>query len=132
MLPRPPRIWRQVIYHQPPEPTTPPTDHMTDDEFREHLNTDTKYGRWILEQHTEMQLSQKNQDLYSWMVNTSGDIIAEMDEIIRADIIATMSAYMGRRFDSTTLTLLDPLDDLAFFDIFMYYLTCSSTSPLST
>lgn len=118
------RRWVQVIHHQPEADNHPAANHhpddMTDDEFRDHLINNTKYGLWILQLHTEMMLRESDHDLFSQMVRESGDIIATMDKIICDDIISEMSVYMGRRFNGKTL--VEPLDDLVFFDIFIYYL----------
>lgn len=117
------RRWVQVIHHPPPDDHQHDhqnTSHMIDDEFRDHLINNTKYSLWILQLHTEMMLQEHDPDLFSQMVRESGDIIATMDEIVCDDIISEMSGYMGRRFNGKTL--VKPLDDLVFFDIFMFYL----------
>jgi hypothetical protein len=92
---------------------------MTDDELLLHLET---IDQWAVIQYAyEHLLGHLGDLIVVRMIATADSISRDMEESIRADILAALSSYTGRRFNG--VTLVEPYDILAFFDIFMFYLT---------
>lgn len=92
---------------------------MTDDELQRHLET---IDQWEVIQYAyENLLGRPGDDIVARMIATATSIRIIMDESDRADILAALSSYTGRRFNGGTV--VEPYDILTFFDIFMFYLT---------